>query len=309
MLDDENINSSDRLRLITLYLLYRNGLLPADTQKLLAHAQLPPQDGEVIHNLDFLGARVQKPLKDTKSTATPLFPKKQAPSTVSEEYALSRFDPAVRSMLEDHIRGTLDQAVFPFRRPHLDAPDGLAGQGTVSQASLRSAKPTWAKSKLSSVEPRQRIIVFIAGGATYAESRACYEVSRATSRDIFLATSHMVTPTLFLRQVGDLSVDKRKLDIPAERPKPKAPAHLFERDEPPKPPATSQKPAVPSKSPVPPTAEMQAMNVKPNDSDGKQRTNGAAVPPTSSPGSGKLKKEKDKDPGKKKKHHFFSSKK
>ncbi|KAI9724133.1 MAG: hypothetical protein M1812_000852 [Candelaria pacifica] len=315
LLDDENINASDRLRLITLYLLYRNGLLPADTQKLLAHAQLPPQDGEVIHNLDFLGARVQKPLKDNKSTLPPLFPRKQAPSTVSEEYALSRFDPVIQLMLEDHIRGTLDQAIFPFTKPHLDAPEGLAGQSNVSQASLRSAKPTWAKSKLSSIEPRQRIIVFIAGGATYAESRACYEVSRATSRDIFLATSHMVTPSLFLRQLGDLSVDKRKLDIPAERPKQKAPAHLFERhDEPPKPTApTSNKPAVPSKNPLPPTAGIQNMNINSNSSEGSGgRTNGAAAAAQSTPssaGGGKLKKDKDKEPDKKKKHHFFSSKK
>ncbi|KAI9746802.1 MAG: vacuolar sorting protein VPS33/slp1, partial [Candelina submexicana] len=293
LLDDENITASDRLRLITLYLLCRNGLLPADTQKLLAHARLPPQDGEVIHNLDLLGARVQKRLKDTKSAISPLFPRKQAPSTISEEYALSRFSPAIKSMLEDHIRGDLSQALFPFAKPHLDAPDGLAGQTNISsQASLRSAKPTWAKSKLSSVEPRQRIIVFVAGGATYAESRACYEVSRATSRDVFLATSHMVTPSLFLRQLGDLSVDKRKLDIPAERPKPKAPAHLFERDEPPPPPpppnpqpSTLQRPAVPSKGPAPPTAGVQAMKINSNGSEGSQRTNGAAGSVTSAPSS------------------------
>ena len=70
----------------------------------------------------------------------------------------------------------------------------------------------------------------MAGGATYSESRACYDVGRATSREVFLVTSHMLTPTLFVRQVGDLSADKRRLGIPAEQPKPKAPEHLFEPD-------------------------------------------------------------------------------
>ncbi|KAI9821669.1 MAG: vacuolar sorting protein VPS33/slp1 [Pycnora praestabilis] len=308
LLDDESISASDRLRLITVYLLYRDGLLPADLQKLLAHAQLPPQDGEVIHNLEFLGARIQKPLRDTRPPSQPLFAKKQSPTTTTEEYALSRFEPALRLMLEDHVRGTLDQTVFPFTKPHLDAADGLMGQDNVSQVSLRSAKPTWAKMRLSSVEPRQRIIVFMAGGATYSEARACYDVSRATSRDVFLATSHMLTPSLFVRQVGDLSVDKRRLDIPAERPKPKAPAHLFEKAELPKPPSMTQQPPVPPKNSQPPTAKMASINLNSNGSTSNYAL--PLTPPQTDPtSSGRLKKEKEKDPEKKKKHHFFSSKK
>jgi syntaxin-binding protein 1 len=80
----------------------------------------------------------------------------------------------------------------------------------------------------------------MAGGATYSESRVCYEVGNALNRDIVLATSHMVTPQLFIRQVSDLSVDKRRLDLPMDRPPPRAPAHLFER------------PAPPTMAPLPP---------------------------------------------------------
>jgi syntaxin-binding protein 1 len=72
----------------------------------------------------------------------------------------------------------------------------------------------------------------MAGGATYSESRACYEVSGASGKEIFLATSHMITPSLFVQQIGDLSRDRRRLDLPIDRPKPKAPAHIFEREEP-----------------------------------------------------------------------------
>ena len=43
-LDDEEITPADRLRLVALYVLFKNGILPADLQKLLFHAQLPPTD-------------------------------------------------------------------------------------------------------------------------------------------------------------------------------------------------------------------------------------------------------------------------
>ena len=316
LLDEGDVTSPDRLRLILEYLLYRDGLLPSDTQKLLAHAQLPSQDAEVIHNLELIGAHITRALKDPRPLAQPLFGTKQPPaSPAQEESGLSRFDPALKHMLEEHIRGTLDQSLFPFTKPHLDAAEGLAGYETVSQASLRSAKPTWARTRPSALEPRQRIIVFMAGGATYSEARACYEVSNQFNKDVFLATSHMLTPSLFLRQVGDLSVDKRRLNLPAEQPKPKAPAHLFERELPPEP-----KPSPPvssSHASQPPTAAMGSMSIN---SRSYGVSNGSAKPPSRDPAPPqaappqihtniKLNKDKEYDKEKKKKHHFFSSKK
>ncbi|KAL2370730.1 hypothetical protein RJ035_001144 [Blastomyces gilchristii] len=297
LLDEDCIGPSERLRLILLYLLYRDGLLPGDIKKLLAHSQLPPQDGEVIYNLDLLGARVEKPLKDTKPKPEPLFPRKVPAQTTEDDTSLSRFEPNLKLLLEEQNKGTLDATIFPYTRPHLD-PDGTLGQDNASQASLRSAKPTWARTRPSAAEPRQRIILFMAGGATFSEARSCYELARASSKDVYLATSHMLTPKLFLRQLGDLSVDKRRLDLPADRPAPKAPAHLFE------------KPA-PQQSPVPPTGGLASMTISSRDAPPRS-PNGAAgqpikptVPAVAS--SNKLgKKEKDKDKEKeKKKRNFF----
>jgi syntaxin-binding protein 1 len=289
------------------YLLYRDGLLPSDTQKLLAHAQLPAQDGEVIQNLDHLGAHVSRSLKDTRPLAQPCFGRKQAPHNPGEEESgLSRFDPAIKPMLEDHIRGTLDQGMFPFTKPHLDAAEGLSGQDNVSQASLRSAKPTWARTRSSALEPKQRIIVFIAGGATYSESRASYEVSQQYNKDVFLVTSHMVTPSLYLRQLGDLSVDKRQLDLPAERPKPRAPAHLFERV-----PQRVPEPTPQLDRPV--VASIGAMSINstfpPNGTDAQQHSLPAPPNTVQSANSKLSKKDREKEPKGKKKHHFFGSKK
>ena len=301
LLDDESVIPPDRLRLLLLYIMYRGGLLGGDIRKLMAHAQLPGKDGDVIANLDLLGVRVEKPLRDDRPPVQPLF-NRRAPAPESDEPSLTRYELGLKMMLEEQIRGTLDSTIFPFTRPHTDTDGGMAAQEMLTQqASLRSAKPTWARTRTSD-QPRQRIIVFMAGGATFSETRACYEISQAHGRDVFLATTHMLTPGLFMRQVGDLSVDKRHLDIPAERPKPTAPAHLFERETPPPPLASPQKRSGPKPtSPIPPEALMQSMSLGSNRSSSE---------PSSSSSGGKIpkkdKEKKDKEKkDKEKKYRFF----
>ena len=267
-------------------------MVPADLQKLIAHAQLSPQDGEVLHNLEILGARTTRNIKDSRPIPQPLFPKKPPPMTVQEEYALSRYEPVLQNLLEAHASNTLDPTVFPYTKPPLDMNDGIQQQQAA--ASLRSAKPTWARARTanSGTENRQRVIVFMAGGATYSEARACYDVGRQTGRETFLVTSHMLTPGLFVRQVGDLSAEKRRLNIPAEMPKPQAPRHLFEPDEQPKPKAPPVQQHQPQRAPVsqPPTQQMGAISL-----NGKP--NGAAS-------SSQAKITKDPEKKDKKKHRF-----
>jgi len=294
MLDEDTVIPSDRLRLLTLFLLYQDGLVPADLQKLLAHAQLPPQNGEVLRNLGLLGARTARILKDPKPKPGPLFPRKPPPVDNSEEYSLSRFEPNLQRMFEAHAANNLDANSFPYTRPPIDLGNEPVAP---TAASLRSAKPTWAKSRSNvNTENRQRIITFMAGGATYSEARACYDMGRATNREIFLVTSHMLTPTLFTRQVGDLSADKRRLGIPAEQPKPQAPRHLFEPDAPA---PRAPQPAQPKAS-APPTKAMATINLG-------NRPPAAPSPAPSANSSAKISKEKDAD--KRKKLHFGFSKK
>lgn len=316
LLDDEGVSASNRLRIIIQYMLYRDGLLPSDAQKLLAHAGLPAQDGEVIHNLDLLGARIARVLRDPRPVRPTRASRTQPPPPNSDDSGLSRYEPILKTMLEDHIRGQLDQLAFPFTKPHLDASEGLAGAETLAQSSLRSAKPTWARTRPSTREPQQRIIVFMAGGATYSEARACYEVSEALNKDVFLATSHMLTPTLFLRQVGDLSVDRRRLNLPIERPKPRAPDHLFEKEPPPAPrqalpgqSSASGLPQGPRQSQQPPVGGMASLNVGGGQPNGSANNHPLPTPPQSSAGSASSKISKEKEPEKKKKHHFFTSRK
>ncbi|EXJ84298.1 hypothetical protein A1O3_04965 [Capronia epimyces CBS 606.96] len=293
LLDDDSVVHEDRVRLLILYILYRHGILRGDIEKLRCHGQLSPADGEIVYNLITLGAKIEKSLKDTTPNPPPLFPPRLRDNTSTEEVSLSRFEPAVRYMLEEQCQGTLDPNVFPPVKPHLNDPNS---QMNTAQTSLRNAgKPTWAQARSQSNKPRQRIIVFIAGGATYAEARACHDVSSMAGKEVFLATTHMITPKNFLRQLSLLSAGRKQLDLPTDRAPPKLPAWMSE------PPPQMQQPrpqAPPKASPPasirPPTEAMQKMAI------GGRPENGVPVPVASRPsqpssggdGRGKLKKEK-----------------
>ncbi|KAK0641634.1 Sec1 family protein [Cercophora newfieldiana] len=234
LLDDPAVTKEDRLRLIAVYILYRDGVIQEDIKRLLAHASLPPSDSQSLENLSLLGAQITRPLKGFRPAPEPLFPRNLRPPAQDEEYSLSRFEPVVKQMLENLCAGTLDPSTFPYVTPPTESEEMIV------QTSLRSAAPRWASANRRQVDNRQRIIVFVAGGATYSEARACYDVSEKLNRDVFLVTSHMQNPNFYMRQLQDLSKDRRRLNMPADLPKPRAPAHLFERPAPP--PAPVQRP-------------------------------------------------------------------
>jgi syntaxin-binding protein 1 len=280
---------------------------------LLKHAQLNQQD-DSLRNLELLGARVYKALKDTKPTPVPIFPPKQPPAVNDESMALSRFEPNLKTLLDEHIRGTLDPVLFPYTKP--DIAPTVNDTANISSASLRSAKPTWARAKLSSVEPRQRVIVFMAGGATYSEARSCYEVTAQTSRDVVLMTSHMTTPKQWIGQLHSLSQDRRSLHLPADRPPKKAPAHLYApKASAPMPAGVRQSGGLPSAPNSRMAAAGPAASAPPVDRMGAMSLGGnrrSAINPNGSETSDphKLKKEKydTAEKEKKKKHGFFGSK-
>lgn len=319
LLDDPDVAPADRLRLIAIYVLYRDGVIEKDLSRLLWHASLQRSrdslDQAVIENLSLLGARPLKELKEPRQTHPPLFPPPTKASAQDEEYALSRFEPAVKHMLEHLCAGNLDTTHFPYVVPPADG----GAESFSNQASLRAAAPRWASANRRQAENRQRIIVFVAGGATYSEARACYEVSEKHNRDVFLATTHMATPKKFIADLRMLRADRRRLDLPLDRPPPRAPAHLFERPAPPPAPATqggSQQPRVgmgmgqqmPPGGPRPPTKALAGMTLSSGPS-GSSSTLGVAGggadlrPSTSGSDAGK---KKDKE---KKKRNIFGIKK
>lgn len=115
------------------------------------------------------------------------------------------------SLLQEHFAGTLDQSTFPYVR---DAPASTSSTSAFrstpaavpTTGSLRSARPQWTSQRNKRVvdAPKQRVMVFVAGGATYSEVRTVYKVSQqaGVNKDVYLGTTHLLTPQQF---AGDLA--------------------------------------------------------------------------------------------------------
>lgn len=266
LLDDDSIVHDDRVRILAMYIMCRNGILRGDIEKLRCHGELSPMDGEMIYNLDILGARVERQLKDTAPPRQPLFPPKSIHVQPGDEVDLTRFEPTLKYMLEALCRNTLDSTYFPPCKPHMDHSNSGPAQSTTSLR--KQGAPTWANTRQQSSKPRQRLIVFMAGGATYSEARTCYEISREFNKEVFLATSHMLTPRSFTRQVSLLSRGRRELGLPMDQKIPQMPTWMTE----PPPSAPQPKPAPPQQAAAngrplqvqPPVAQMQRMNLTPH---------------------------------------------
>ncbi|OLL23058.1 Protein transport protein sec1 [Neolecta irregularis DAH-3] len=249
LLDDPALSQRDKLRLLMLHTTHRNGIIEDDLSKMIQHAGLSNIDTQILRNLDLLGVPTIKKWGDKSKRS----PQKRNKSTEEDAYELSRFQPVLKSVLEDHIRGHLDVEMFPYIK---EAPQ--ENSGVVTGGSLRSARPTWAKSRTSTHEARPRMIVFMAGGAVYSESRACYDISKAHGRDVFFGSNEMLTPESFLHRLGKSRAPRASLNLPCDQPilRPAALTIL----PPPKHPEPSYKPPVlpqPASAASPPTLQSQ----------------------------------------------------
>lgn len=55
---DQAVSNYDKVRIIALYVMIKNGITEENLTKLFTHAQLSPKDQDMIRNLSFLGVNV-----------------------------------------------------------------------------------------------------------------------------------------------------------------------------------------------------------------------------------------------------------
>lgn len=192
-----SLNPLDKVRIILLYILYKGGITKENLDKLVQHAHLDMFHKNMILNYNKLGLplfdgvcnspnEVENGLRGVGGGA---FQRKNREHQV--KYQLSRWQPAVKDVIEQAIEGKLDQKQFPFL---LDRREGGGG--------ARSGRGYgWHKNKDSS---GSKVIIFINGGMTASEMRAAYEVS-----DMFIPKDSQGNP---------IDLNSKDDDKPASKP-------------------------------------------------------------------------------------------
>ncbi|XP_051154367.1 protein ROP isoform X2 [Leptopilina boulardi] len=193
---DQNVNNVDKLRIIMLYVLSKNGLPEDNLNRLVHHAQLSPEDKQTIINMANLGLNV---VVDGNRKKLYNVPRKER--ITEQTYQMSRWTPVVKDIMEDSIEDKLDSKHFPF----------LGGRATSSgyHAPTSVRYGHWHKDKgQQTVKNVPRLIVFIVGGVSFSEIRCAYEVTNALKNwEVIVGSSHIITPKSFLEDLSKLHLN------------------------------------------------------------------------------------------------------
>ncbi|KDQ61398.1 hypothetical protein JAAARDRAFT_30828 [Jaapia argillacea MUCL 33604] len=205
ILDSREVINLNKVRIVALYIQFREGVPDEDRRRLYQHARLSIPEQDAVNALTLLGVRISRGPND-KDIKKKL--KQKSGNSTEEEYELSRFKPLLRTLLEEQVSGKLDATLFPYVK---DAPSAFSPTVSVKApppqaTSLRSAKPSWHRAPKPGPSPadaRERIIVFMAGGMTYSEMREVYQLTNSLNKEIIIGSTHAMPPSAF---VDDLKV-------------------------------------------------------------------------------------------------------
>lgn len=193
LLDAKITNEYDKMRIIALYAMTKNGITDDNLSKLAAHAQI--KDKQTIANLQYLGVNVVTDGGNRKKPYS--VPRKER--ITEQTYQMSRWTPVLKDIIEDCLEEKLDVRHFPF----------LAGrtQSSGYHAPTSARYGQWHKDKSQQTAKNlPRLLVFVVGGMSFSEIRASYEVSNTSKNwEVIIGSSHILTPEGFLSDLATLA--------------------------------------------------------------------------------------------------------
>ncbi|XP_076755721.1 syntaxin-binding protein Rop isoform X1 [Xylocopa sonorina] len=193
---DQTVHHLDKLRIIALYVISKNGISDENLNRLVHHAQISADDKQTIVNMANLGLNIVVDSGNRKK----LYTVQRKERITEQTYQMSRWTPVMKDIMEDAIEDKLDSKHFPF----------LAGRAASSgyHAPTSARYGHWHKDKGSqTIKNVPRLIVFVVGGVCFSEVRCAYEVTNAIKNwEVIIGSSHIITPKSFLEDLSKLHV-------------------------------------------------------------------------------------------------------
>ncbi|GKU95455.1 hypothetical protein SLEP1_g8812 [Rubroshorea leprosula] len=206
---------------------------------LMKLAKLQPDDMNAVSNMTLLGAspETKKSSAGSFSLKFDLHKKKKATrkdrSDEQEPWQLSRFYPIIEELIEKISKGELSKDDYPCMNDPSPTFHGSSKASSIHEPpvahSMRSRRtPTWARPRQSDdgyssdsvirhassdlKKMGKRIFVFIVGGATRSELRACHKLTTKLNREVVLGSSSFDDPPQFITKLKLLTAHELSLD-------------------------------------------------------------------------------------------------
>ncbi|KAG9445398.1 hypothetical protein H6P81_016738 [Aristolochia fimbriata] len=238
---NQEASPENRLRLLMIYAAVYPEKFEGDKGvKLMQLARLSPEDMNCVNNLRYLsGTDSKKASGSSFSLKFDVNKKKHAARKEREEeeqWQLSRFYPVMEELIEKLGKGELPKNEYscmndPSPTVHGSSVPPPAMRTAPSQTahSMRSRRTaTWARPRSSDdgyssdsvlrhassdfKKMGQRIFVFIIGGATRSELRACHKLTTKLRREIILGSSSLDDPPQFITKLKLLTADELNIE-------------------------------------------------------------------------------------------------
>ncbi|RKO98829.1 hypothetical protein CXG81DRAFT_4871, partial [Caulochytrium protostelioides] len=181
IVEDPRYDHVDVIRFIMIYIISREGIPDADREALLEAARLTLVETQAVTNFSMLGVRLSMSYEKRR---------RKAPVPVNTPFDTSRYDPAIKGILADLADTGSDRQHMPW----LTEPRNLSELG-------RRPGSHYGSDAGGSPSNGPRLILFVLGGITRSEMRACYETAARLGRDILIGSTHVYHPEEYLEHV------------------------------------------------------------------------------------------------------------
>ncbi|CAB3406411.1 unnamed protein product [Caenorhabditis bovis] len=175
------LSEATRVRLILIYLLTIGAQTEEHCETLMRLSQIGDYYYPMIWNM----------MKRAKKSEFRV--KKKSVATYDGKFATNRWQPMIFDVIREIFEEKLDEKQFLYmgRRP-------IAKKHEMAKSARFGTNGEMAKK----FENRKKLILFIAGGITYSEMRAIYELTRQqTDWIVYLGSNRVLTPNKFLENV------------------------------------------------------------------------------------------------------------
>ncbi|KAL6934298.1 hypothetical protein ACO0OL_002840 [Hanseniaspora opuntiae] len=253
VLSIDQININDKIRVITLYCIYRNGIVEEDLIKLLSFMNVDHEHPyfshfvEFIKNFEILGLNLLKPtLKQSKlkifksnNTSPYLYNELDGRRKFYHEsitnnydiYTTSRFIPACGVNISKSISNALllpeDEFKFVKGIPVelYEMNEDLQGQEqskeypveeiiNSSNSRTNKIKTSWNLRKDNQTNvERQRIFYYVIGGLTHGEVKSAYDQGVWKNKDVFIGSDEIMTSAKFMENVLNVNRPRSVLNL------------------------------------------------------------------------------------------------